>query len=361
MSSSKFTNAGLTVEDLGIERYGNGHGSTENGNGYRPPSKLNGSTNSKAHHDSSNGHHRHQQDDTPLALRGNVVNPYTYEVLSESAQYIMDRISIRPKIAIICGSGLGSLATILDEKIDFPYEQIPHFPQSTVPGHAGKLVVGKMGKVPVVCMQGRFHYYEGYPLWKCAMPVRVFKLLGVEMLIVTNAAGGLNPDYKVGDIMILKDHVNFPGFAGESFLRGPNDERFGSRFVALNSAYDLDLRKLAKSVSSELGMNDFVHEGIYTMVGGPNFETVAELRLMKLLGIDAVGMSTVPEVIAARHCGIKCFGFSLITNECVTCYDTDDEPDHAEVMEAAFRRQDDLVRFVTSFIDSVKSAELISK
>jgi len=317
----------------------------ENGNGYRPSSKLNKTQNGSSQH----------HDEVPLPLRGNIANPYTYEVLSETVQYITDRINILPKIAIICGSGLGSLATILDEKIDFPYEEIPHFPQSTVPGHAGKLVVGKMGKVPVICMQGRFHYYEGYPLWKCAMPIRVFKLLGVEMLIVTNAAGGLNPDYKVGDIMLIKDHINFPGFAGESFLRGPNDERFGPRFVAMNTAYDLDLRKLGKAVASELGMSEFFHEGVYTMVGGPVFETVAELRLMKILGIDAVGMSTVPEVIAARHCGIKCFGFSLITNECITSYDTDDEPDHEEVMEAARGRQNDLIRFVSAFVDTVKT------
>jgi len=144
------------------------------------------------------------QESQHLGEIGNVKNHYTYDHLMESANHIKSRTTLRPKIAIICGSGLGSLAECLDEKTDFPYEEIPHFPQSTVPGHAGKLVVGKMGAIPVVCMQGRFHYYEGYPLWKVSMPVRVFKLLGIEMMIVTNAAGGIHPDYKVGDIMILK-------------------------------------------------------------------------------------------------------------------------------------------------------------
>jgi len=285
-----------------------------------------------------------------LSLVGNVVNPYTYEYLLDCATHILSRTSLRPKIAIICGSGLGSLAGCLEQKVEFPYETIPHFPQSTVPGHVGKLVVGMMGSVPVVCMQGRFHYYEGYPLYKCAMPVRVFKLLGVEMMVVTNAAGGLNPDYRVGDIMIIKDHVNFPTLGGDSTLRGPNDDMFGPRFIAMNKAYDFELRKLAKEIASDLGMDKFVHEGVYTMVGGPSFETVSELKLMRILQIDAVGMSTVPEVVAARHCGIKVFGFSLITNECIVEFDHHDEANHEEVMEAANRRTNDLVKFTSTFV-----------
>jgi purine-nucleoside phosphorylase len=242
----------------------------------------------------------------------------------------------------------------MKNKVEFPYGEIPHFPVSTVAGHAGKLVVGHLAEVPIVCMQGRFHFYEGYPLWKCAMPVRVLKLMGIEVLIVTTAAGGLNEEYKVGDVMIIKDHINFPGFAGHHPLVGPNDERFGTRFPPMNTAYDKDLRILAKQVTAELGMSDFVREGVYTMVGGPNFETVAELRMLRMLGVDAVGMSTVPEVITARHCGMRILGFSLITNEAITEYDVEEEASHEEVVETGQRRQEDLKRFMTYLIPCIQ-------
>jgi len=285
---------------------------------------------------------------------GNITNPYTYEIVKESADYILSNTSHRPKIGIICGSGLGPIADLLENKDKFPYGKIPHFPESTVKGHAGQLVIGELGDIPILCMQGRFHFYEGYPLWKVSMPVRVFKLLGIEVLIVTNAAGGLNPEYKVGDVMIIKDHLNFPGMGGDSPLRGPNDERFGTRFPALNNVYDAKLRLLAKQVGNELGMSNFMREGVYTMVGGPSFETVAELRAMKTLGIDAVGMSTIPEVILARHCGMKVFAFSLITNECVTEYDIDgDGATHEEVVETASMRENDLKKFVSQLIPSI--------
>jgi len=289
-------------------------------------------------------------DSSAPAKHGNVTNPYSLEVLNESAQYILNRINIRPRIAIICGSGLGTLADAVEDKVEFPYNEIPHFPVSTVPGHAGKLVVGHLGQVPVVCMKGRFHFYEGYPLWKCAMPVRVMKLMGIEILIATNAAGGLNPDYNVGDVMILKDHVNFPGFAGHHALTGPNDDRFGTRFPPMNQAYDKNLRALAKQVAEELGMEDFIRDGVYAFLGGPSFETVAELRLLRMVGVDAVGMSTVPEVITARHCGMRCLSFSLITNEAITDYDVEAEASHEEVVETGMRRQEDLNKFVQHLI-----------
>lgn len=300
-------------------------------------------------------------DCVPLGKYGNCHNPYTYEVIVESAQYILDRTNLRPKIGIICGSGLGGLADLLDDKQDFPYEKIPHFPVSTVPGHAGKIVVGHMADVPVMCMQGRFHMYEGYPLWKCAMPVRVFKLLGIETLIVTNAAGGLNKTFKIGDIMIIKDHLNLPGFSGESALRGANDDRFGPRFPALNTAYNPKLMMIAKQVASELGMDDYMREGVYTMVGGPSYETIAELRAMRVMGIDAVGMSTIPEVIAARHCGIRCFAFSLITNICITDYDSKDEANHEEVQETAAMRQKDLQRFIINLVPAIRQMQRDNK
>lgn len=202
-----------------------------------------------------------------------------------------------------------ALAENVTEQEVFPYEEIPDFPVSTVEGHVGQMVFGKLNGVTVMCMQGRFHYYEGYPLAKCCMPVRVMKLVGCTHLIATNAAGGLNKSYEVGDIMILKDHINFMGFAGNNPLQGPNDPRFGLRFPPMNQAYDAKLIALAKQVGKELGMEKNLHEGVYTCLGGPNYETVAELRMLKILGVDAVGMSTVHEVVTARHCDLTVFAF----------------------------------------------------
>lgn len=253
----------------------------------------------------------------------------------------------------------GSLAESLSNTIEFPYEQIPNFPVSTVEGHIGKLVFGYLSGVPVVCMQGRFHYYEGYPLWKCAMPVRVMKLIGVSHLIATNAAGGLNCKYNVGDIMLVKDHINIMGFAGNNPLQGPNDERFGPRFPPMNKAYDRELLVNAKRIAEECGLGDMVHEGVYTCLGGPNFETVAELRMLKMLGVDAVGMSTVHEVITARHCNLHVVAFSLITNSCITDYDTHDEANHEEVIDVGKMRQDVLGRFVEKLVDYIANYRLI--
>jgi len=360
MSSTKFANAGIEIES---NNHINGNGiknGSSNGNCYTK--HENGSQNGKKKlTEITNGKGTASVTKTqeiPLGQIGNVVSPYTYEIIKESADYILQKTTHRPKIGIICGSGLGNLADLLENADTFPYNQIPHFPVSTVSGHEGKLVVGELLNVPVVCMKGRFHFYEGYPLWKVAMPVRVFKLLGVEILIVTNAAGGLNSTYKVGDIMLLKDHFNFPGFGGDSALRGPNDERFGPRFPPVNSAYDAKIRSLAKKVAEELDMSSYIREGVYTMVGGPSYETVAELKAMKTLGIDAVGMSTIPEVIVASHCGIKTLAFSLITNECVTGYDGEVDPSHSEVMEAADKREADLKRFVSHLIPSINESFL---
>ncbi|XP_050711955.1 purine nucleoside phosphorylase-like isoform X1 [Eriocheir sinensis] len=268
--------------------------------------------------------------------------PYSFEIIEESARYLLAKTRHRPKIGVICGSGLGGLAEQLEESDEFPYETIPNFPVSTVVGHAGRMVIGLLSGVPVLCMQGRFHSYEGYPLWKCAMPVRVMKVMGVEQLLVTNAAGGLNADYNVGDIMIIKDHINMQGFAGDSPLRGKNDERFGPRFPAMNNAYDRALRRRAGQIAVEMGLEGVVREGVYVMLGGPTYETVAELNLLRILGVDAVGMSTVPEVVVARHCGMRVFAFSLITNKCITEYDTEAEANHEEVIEVANKRKTDL-------------------
>ncbi|KAG5889114.1 hypothetical protein JTB14_034172 [Gonioctena quinquepunctata] len=278
---------------------------------------------------------------------------YTYETLFETAGFLKKLVPFNPVIGIICGSGMGSLADTLQNKITVPYEDIPNFPESTVKGHAGALVFGYLSSIPVVCMKGRFHYYEGYPLWKCAMPVRVMKLLGATHLIATNAAGGLNPKYRVGDVMLVKDHLNLMGFAGNNPLQGPNDERFGPRFPPMNQAYDKELIIEAKSIAKEVGLGDNIHEGVYTCLGGPNFETVAELRMLQMVGADAVGMSTVHEVITARHCDMTVFAFSLVTNECITNYESRENPNHEEVIDVGKMREGVLSKFVLRIVEHI--------
>lgn len=265
------------------------------------------------------------------------------------------RVKICPKLGIIAGSGLGGLADRLEHKHEIPYASIPNFPTSTVAGHAGSLVFGHLEGVPTVCMKGRFHAYEGYPLWKCALPVRVMKLLGVKMLIVTNAAGGINAGYKPGDIMVIKDHLNIPGFAGSNPLKGPNDERWGPRFPPMNRAYDSQLRKVFKDVSRELKLDEYLKEGVYCMFGGPCYETVAEVKFIRhSVGGDAVGMSTIHEVITAVHCGIKVLGISLITNACIADEHSTAVANHEEVVEVGKQRAADMERLVSRFVHKVK-------
>ena len=229
-----------------------------------------------------------------------------------------------PSIAIICGSGLGGLAdnVLPSPRFEVDYADVPGFPKSTVAGHAAKLLFGLFAPSgqTVVLMLGRFHFYEGHSIQEITYPVRLFKLLGVETLIATNAAGGLNPDYAVGDIVLLNDHLNLAGLSGVNPLRGPNLVDFGVRFPALSDAYDLALKRLVhqtwkKIVSSNAERR--LHEGVYAFVGGPSYETRAECRMLRMLGADVVGMSTVPEVIVARHCGMRVLALSLVTNNAV--------------------------------------------
>lgn len=204
-----------------------------------------------------------------------------------------------------------------------------------------RLVFGYIHGFPVMAMQGRFHYYEGYPVAKCSMPVRVMKLMGAQYLIVTNAAGGINPNYKVGDIMLMRDHINMMGLAGNSPLNGPNDSRFGPRFPQMTNAYSTDLIALAVNVAKEMGIEKEVHQGVYTCLGGPHYETIAELRMLHALGVDSVGMSTVHEVITARHSNMTVLAFSLITNKCPISYEkcSDDDTSHEEVVMVGQMRQ----------------------
>lgn len=290
----------------------------------------------------------------------------SYERVSVSATYLLERTKHRPKIAIICGSGLAGLADLLESPDIFSYSDIPNFPETTVPGHKSRMLFGSLNGIPVMVMQGRFHAYEGYHLGKCAMPVRVMKLCGIQTLIVTNAAGGLNSDFRTGDIMVLKDHINMPGFTGLHPLRGPNDTRFGGRFFALNDCYDKRWRVIAQEVFNSMGerapgKTGKLHEGVYTMLGGPNFETVAELRMLKICGVDAVGMSTIPEVLVARHCGISVFAFSLITNECIFQEDAEQKANHEEVIGIANSKQGELRDFVARMVHAITQTTTTSE
>lgn len=274
----------------------------------------------------------------------------SFEACTETAEWLRNRISISPELAIICGSGLGGLADKLEQSVTFNYEDIPRFPTSTVPGHAGKLVFGKLMGHDCICMQGRFHFYEGYSIHTVSYPVRVFSLLGVKTLIVTNAAGGLNDGYNVGDIMIIKDHINMPGFAGQNPLCGPNDERFGVRFPCMSDAYDSELRSKLRCAAEAMGGAHFIREGVYCMLAGPSFETIAECKLLQKLGADAVGMSTVPEVLVARHCGLRVLGLSLITNKVITDYDSKEKANHEEVLQTTQRQTKLLQDLVSTFL-----------
>ena len=255
-----------------------------------------------------------------------------YDQVMEAVTAIQAHTLQKPAVALILGSGLGDLVAELRDAVAIPYAQIPHFAHSTAIGHAGRLLIGMLEDVPVVVMQGRLHLYEGYSLQVLTLPVRVMHSLGAHTLIVTNAAGGINGAYRQGDFMLIRDHINMPGLAGASPLVGPNDERFGERFPALAQAYDAGLRALARSVAAS-GPDITLHEGVYTMVGGPNYEMGAELKFLGIIGTDAVGMSTVPEVVVARHMGMHVLGLSLITNAATG--DETQEVNHAEVLAVA--------------------------
>ncbi|TWW62721.1 purine nucleoside phosphorylase 4a [Takifugu flavidus] len=274
----------------------------------------------------------------------------SHEEYQKAADWLTSQTRHRPQVAIICGSGLGMLADTLKSQNSFAYSDIPGFPQSTVQGHAGRLVFGELNGKTCVCMQGRFHMYEGHSLCKTTFPIRVFKLLGVETLIVTNAAGSLVDGLHIGDIMIIKDHINFPGLVGFNPLTGPNDDKFGPRFPAMSSCYDKGLRCLAMEVAKELDVAGLMQEGVYAMVGGPNFESIAEARLLHCLGVDAVGMSTAPEVVVATHCGMRVFGLSLITNKVGKSYEDSDSVNHEGVLEVGRLRSDTVQKLVTEII-----------
>ncbi len=235
----------------------------------------------------------------------------------------------RPQVGIVLGSGLGSLADVLTEAVAIPYHTIPGFAVSTVQGHAGRLVVGDLAGQTLMAMQGRFHYYEGHDMAQVTLPIRLMQMLGIETLIVTNAAGGLNPDYHPGDLMGISDHIFLPGMTGANPLRGPNDDALGPRFPGMVNAYPTALLDLVEAQAARQGIR--FHRGVYVMLTGPNFETRAEMRMLRAWGADAVGMSTVPEVVVAVHGGMRVLGISTITNSLNP--DTLAEANHAEVLQ----------------------------
>lgn len=232
-----------------------------------------------------------------------------YEQVKESADYIRSKVNRKADVAVILGSGLGKIVDIMEEKEIVPYKEIPHFPQSSVVGHAGNLVFGKIGNTQVMAMQGRFHYYEGFSLKEVAYPVYVMKLLEIPSLIVTNACGGINETFQPGDLMIIDDFINS---IGTNPLIGDNDERFGPRFPDMSQPFSNELRQKAEEVANELGIE--TRHGVYTLFQGPYYETAAEIRMFKAAGSDAIGMSTVPETIVANYLGIKVLGIACITN-----------------------------------------------
>ena len=250
----------------------------------------------------------------------------------------------RPETAIILGTGLGSLANEITEKYEIPYEEIPYFPVSTVEGHKGKLIFGKLGQKDIMAMQGRFHYYEGYTMQQVTFPVRVMRELGIKTLFVSNAAGGMSPDFEIGDLMIITDHINF---FPEHPLHGRNID-YGPRFPDMSEAYDRELIRRADAIAAEKGIK--VQHGVYVGVQGPTFETPAEYRMYRILGGDAVGMSTVPEVIVANHCGIRVFGVSVITDLGVEGKIV--EVSHEEVQKAADAAQPRMTEIMRELIQA---------
>jgi purine-nucleoside phosphorylase len=272
-----------------------------------------------------------------------------YAAAREAAAVLRPRLPEAPRVAIVLGTGLGGLADRLEEAQAFPYAELPHFPRSTVLGHAGRLVVGRLAGVPVAALQGRFHLYEGYTPAQVVHPVRVLGLLGARTLIVTNASGGLDPALRAGDLLLLRDHIGLASLAGQNPLVGPNDEDFGPRFPPMTAAYDPELRALARAVAAEQG--DALPEGVYVMVSGPTFETPAELAFLRRAGADAVGMSTVPEVIAARHMGLRVLALSCVTNIALPpAGEAAPVPSHAEVVAAAEAAGERLARLVAGVV-----------
>jgi purine-nucleoside phosphorylase len=270
-----------------------------------------------------------------------------YEQANRSAQFIRSRVPAVPEIAIVLGSGLGPFAESLSDPVFIPYREIPGFAQATVEGHAGRLAIGKTGPVLVAAMQGRFHFYEGYSLDDVTFPIRVLKLLGVRTLILTNAAGSLNTEFTPGSLMVISDHINL---LGTNPLIGPNDERFGPRFPDLSSTYDPKLQNMVIAEAKAIGLD--MRRGVYAALSGPSYETPAEIHMVRTLGADAVGMSTVPEAIVARHMSMQVIGISCITN--LAAGVSDRPVDHSQVMSTGEKVREQFTELLRRVIAKIE-------
>jgi purine-nucleoside phosphorylase len=269
--------------------------------------------------------------------------PMLFDRVEHAAEAVRKQAKLRPEVGIILGTGLGALADQIEGAVSIPYQEIPGFPLSTVESHAGRLLVGRMGKRAVVAMQGRFHRYEGYDLADVTFPVRVLRALGAGTLIVSNACGGMNPLWAPGDLVLLSDHINL---LGDNPLVGLNDERLGPRFPDMSDPYDSELRILARAAALELGL--ILREGVYVAVPGPSLETRAEYRMLRTLGADVVGMSTVPEIIVAAHSGMRALGISIITDQCLP--DALEPADIGRIIATAARAEPALTRLIGSIV-----------
>jgi purine-nucleoside phosphorylase len=266
-----------------------------------------------------------------------------------AAKFILAKTKLRPRIALVLGSGLGDFADEFSAPTRIPYAKIPNFPQSTAIGHAGRLVIGSVGNIPVAGMQGRVHLYEGYSAKEVAFPIRVFARMGIQAIIVTNAAGGINRNYSQGCLVAIRDHVNLQGV---NPLIGPNDERFGLRFPDMTQAYDREFQRFVTEEGKNLNLN--IHNGVYLAVEGPSYETPAEIYSFRTIGADLVGMSTVPEVIAARHSGIRVLGISCVTN--MAAGTTDALLNQEEVLETAARVKTQFIALLRAVIPRISEA-----
>jgi purine-nucleoside phosphorylase len=271
---------------------------------------------------------------------------FTLEEIDRSAEYIRRQSKIRPKLGILLGSGLGSLAESVEQPDIIPYDRIPYWSAVTVDGHAGRLHLGRLEGREVAVMQGRTHYYEGYEAAQTTFPIRVLGRLGVEILLITNAAGAVNPDLNPGDLMLITDHLNLIGLSGVHPLRGPNDPRLGPRFLDMTRPYDAQLCRRARDAAAGEGIP--LREGVYVCVAGPSYETPAELRFLRTIGADAVGMSTVPETIVARHAGMRVLGISAVSNK--ANLDGTSVTAHEEILSATRRMVPELNRLVKALL-----------
>jgi purine-nucleoside phosphorylase len=269
-----------------------------------------------------------------------------FDRIQDAVGVVHRRTRLRPDVAIVLGTGLGGLASEIEIEATIPYEEIPGFPLSTVESHAGRLLLGRLGQRPVVAMQGRFHRYEGYDLAAVTFPVRVMQALGARVLFVSNACGGMNPLWSPGDLVLLSDHINL---LGDNPLIGANDERLGPRFPDMSAPYDPELRALARATALDLGIT--LREGVYVAVPGPNLETRSEYRMLRMMGADVVGMSTVPEVIVAVHAGMRTLGISIITDQCLP--DALEPADIGRIIATAGRAEPSLTRLIVSLAERV--------